>query len=376
MNEMVYSNKIDLKWCFYIFLTLFQPSYSYVISPASLHSRFINIHPRNSFCSIQNDVLSSRSCSSLSMISFSTPSSDTSFPRDVKEAVSKCRAAVQTALENRLSRMDIEMPVGAKFGVEKPSNKNSKQKKSEMMNDGSSQSKLTYESLQTSDRELARLFVEMFQPVGGNAISTVFMDGLSASKASKTWKNEVGAECQIHCITKSQLSSSGKKKKQTRGFAAKMAAELDESIGKPFTLPPNCEVAIFVSPGPKELITIETIANEVGMGTLIILLNARLASVSNYNTPEAKKLFTEEFEPVFHLGAAPQEYSPGCLVHRAYPNDWLLARKPKVGQPKVIAQQSNRFSNEECQDAYENMEVGEMEEAVENVIENVANWFK
>ncbi|EJK53736.1 hypothetical protein THAOC_26762 [Thalassiosira oceanica] len=31
-------------------------------------------------------------------------------PKDVKDAISKCRGAVQKALEDRLSRMDIEMP--------------------------------------------------------------------------------------------------------------------------------------------------------------------------------------------------------------------------------------------------------------------------
>ena len=32
-------------------------------------------------------------------------------PRDVKDAVSKCQKAVQQALQDRCSRMDIEMPV-------------------------------------------------------------------------------------------------------------------------------------------------------------------------------------------------------------------------------------------------------------------------
>ena len=45
--------------------------------------------------------------------------SETDLPRDVKDAVSRCRAATQEALKNRMSRMDIEFPVGTKFGVEK-----------------------------------------------------------------------------------------------------------------------------------------------------------------------------------------------------------------------------------------------------------------
>jgi hypothetical protein len=41
-----------------------------------------------------------------------------SFPRDISDSVSKCRTSVQAALQARLSRMEIEMPVGAKFGIE------------------------------------------------------------------------------------------------------------------------------------------------------------------------------------------------------------------------------------------------------------------
>jgi hypothetical protein len=39
------------------------------------------------------------------------------FPQDVKDAVSKCRAAVQEALGMHLSLIDVEFLVGTKFGV-------------------------------------------------------------------------------------------------------------------------------------------------------------------------------------------------------------------------------------------------------------------
>jgi hypothetical protein len=40
-------------------------------------------------------------------------------PKDVKDAVSKCRDGVQKGLEGRISRMDVEFPVGTKFGIER-----------------------------------------------------------------------------------------------------------------------------------------------------------------------------------------------------------------------------------------------------------------
>ena len=85
-------------------------------------------------------------------------------PRDVKEAVQICREATQSALQKRISRMDIEFPVGAKFNVEKGGPKRK------------SGDSPTRDDLDRSDRELARLFVDMFQPVGGDRITVAFKD--------------------------------------------------------------------------------------------------------------------------------------------------------------------------------------------------------
>jgi Domain of unknown function (DUF1995) len=333
------------------------------------------------------------------MISFGTSSSKKSFPKDVKEAVTRCRASVQEALGKRISRMDIEFPVGANFGVEKGEKKQSQKKSSAGV-----AALPTKDLLDTSDRELARIFVEMFQvrsvkistlcycpfanswrkikrslnpslpqPLGGDAISVVFTDGLLADKAKTAWKDDSSSACRILALGRRKSSQSTKKK--PKGFAAKMAAEVDEEEGGPFALPDKTELAIFVSPGPKELLAVEQICSEVGMGTLVILLNARLASISNFGSDTAKSLFLQEFEPVFSLCAAPQEEAPNCLLHRSYPNNWMMARKPKVGQPKLVMEQDNRPTADNCKQAYDSIEIGELEQGVENVLENVAGWF-
>ena len=287
-----------------------------------------------------------------------------SLPKDVKSAVSICRQSVQNALGKRISRMDIEMPVGAKFGVEKQAGKG---KKSAL----SQQDGVSRDTLETSDRELARLFVDMFQPVGGENISVVFREGRQANAAKRKWSGDTTAQCRILSVAKGDQTSGAKKKKKKMGFAAKLAAELDSEVGGPFSLPKGCEVAIFVSPGPKELIAVERISEEVGMGTLIILLNTRLSKMEKISPT-----FIENYEPVFHLAAAPQDVSPDCLVYRAYPDNWLLARKPKVGQPKVIAEQKSRFLSTECQTAFENMEMDGFEKATEGILDSVADWFR
>ena len=63
---------------------------------------------------------------------------------------------------------------------------------------------------------------------------------------------------------------------------------------------------------------IDKICQEVGMGTLVILLNARLSKVDNFGTEAAQKLFRNDFESVFCLSAASQDAAPDCLMYRAY----------------------------------------------------------
>jgi hypothetical protein len=312
---------------------------------------------------------------------------DPQLPKDVKDAISKCRGAVQKALEDRLSRMDVEMPVGADFGVEKKTSKNKKGGNLASLTAEESDSTITLEKLDTSNRELARLFVEMFQPLGPSHICTVFNDEILADQARERWSNDISAECNIVAIDRKGKRSRGgiaktgnkgmQKKKKAMGFAAKIAAELEEDVSGPFTLPTGTEVALFVAPGPKELIAVERICNEVGMGTCVILLNARLSLIEKYVSDDARKLFTEDFETVWSLSAAPQNEAPGCLMHRAYPGPWILARKPKVGAPKTIgSKDGKRFSRDECREAYGNIEISDLEKGTEKLAENMANWFK
>ncbi|KAL3770470.1 hypothetical protein ACHAW5_006649 [Stephanodiscus triporus] len=309
-------------------------------------------------------------------------------PTDIKDAISKCRSAVQRALEGRISRMDIEMPVGANFGVEDKAaprnNKRGTPSSSTTANLDGQREGLTMEILDKSNRELARLFVEMFQPLGGEHICAVFNDEYLADEARGRWSDDVGAECNILAIDRRGgrrgIGRGGKRqRKKARGFAAILAEELDEggNSSGPFNLPEGAEVAMFVSPGPKELIAIERVCKGAGMDTCIILLNARLSLVEKYATSEARKLFTEDFEPVWSLSAAPQEEAPGCLMHRAYPGPWVLARKPKVGPPKTIAlKEGTKFTVEECADAFGKIEISELEKGTEKIAENVVGWFK
>lgn len=288
-----------------------------------------------------------------------------------------------------MSRMEIEFPVGTKFGVEKNSASSKKRggkMASAMAEDDASNSCITKDMLDTSDRELARLFVEMFQPLGGEHISVIFSDGSLADIAASNWKGELSAECRVMSTNKGKkqkksvikgMGGAGGKKKKKQGFAAKMNEEFSGENSGPFKLPDNCEVALFVAPGVKDLIKIKQICDDVGMGTLVILLNARLDLIDNFGSEETQEFYSGgEFEKLFYLSIAPQDAAPGCLMHRAYPSEWIVARKPKVGPPKTIATFADCPTEDECRDAYDSLEISDVEKGVEGVLENVATWLK
>lgn len=162
---------------------------------------------------------------------FNNEPSDPQLPADVKEAVSKCRAAVQKGLASKLSRMDVEFPVGTKFGVENTSSNKKRGGKlaSAMADQESNTSGVTKAMLETSDRELARLFVEMFQPVGGDSISVVFSDDALQNMAGASWKGDPTASCRIMSVTRGKKRKSaikgmggmGGKKEEETGFCRK-----------------------------------------------------------------------------------------------------------------------------------------------------------
>jgi len=356
----------------------FDVSHSWTTSPPIVNRRQSRIwNPSAIFESNQNGrfTRSSVVCRISNIFSGSSNQKEkVSLPKDVKEAVAKCRQATQDALKAQKSRMDIEFPVGTKFNVE-PTPKRKKGEKNQPP---------TQTELQKSDRELARLFVDMFQPVGGDRIAVVFNDVDQSDMAKKKWKDDPTAKSVV--LSMDRRKSKLNKKKATgakkRGFAAKLAQEMEEdgsSAGGlssgPFRIPENTEVALFVAPGPKELIMVEKICEQVGMGTLVVLLNARTSLVETWGSPEQKDLFTKEFESVFHLGAAPQDVAPNCLLFQAYPGDWVVARKPTVGAPQTIQTFDHRPTPEECQNAFESMEVSQVEKNMEGALEGLATWF-
>ncbi|CAM9722742.1 unnamed protein product, partial [Pylaiella littoralis] len=116
---------------------------------------------------------SSTTCTTRMMATPSTP-----VPRNIKDTVSSLRVAVQEGLKAQKSRMDVDLPFAARLGVE-TSDSDDKGKK-----------KYTDADVERADRELARLFLEMFDVIGDQVV-VAFPTDEEAKKATKAWNKGV-----------------------------------------------------------------------------------------------------------------------------------------------------------------------------------------
>lgn len=286
-------------------------------------------------------------------------------PRDIRGCISQMTGSTQEALRSRCSRMDIELPPGAELGVEKgsavPKEGGFFGIGEKVKGDASQAAK----AVQRSDRELTRLFTEMFVSIK-EGVTVAFGTGEEAELARKVW----GPSTPRTLILDPSKGGGGKKKKGSKGnkrgasrgmgFGAKldiaMAPASASSGGS--TVPAGTEVLLVVAPrGGVQLSAVEKISREVGMGCCIILLNARLES-ANFASDAQREYFFDEFEPVYQVKPPPPEVvtrviaeseaeTPTPIISRAYPHDWRLSSKPILGPPTLVSTFPERPSSDE-----------------------------
>jgi len=239
-----------------------------------------------------------------------------------------------------MSRLMVGMPRGFDFGIE-----------GEALNRNKA---LTADEEMRSDRELARLFVEMFMGTGLRLV-VCFSTKKAANKAKRVWGSAACARV---------IALGGEKEKQPKeskvnarrrvssdggvGFGGSRVAASTKLVTK---LPDDAEVLFVVNPDQPQLAAVNTFCDTHGMDRLVVLLNMRANFAS----------LDEPFEPVFifdtdplsrarSIGARQEE---PLVLFRAFPEDWSLARKPKFGPPRVLLSASEQPKEAEMQEAIE-----------------------
>lgn len=232
-----------------------------------------------------------------------------------------------------------------------------------------------------ADRELARLVVELFKPiidatvvvfpqqwqVGLYTISgVVFVIVISttstftpptnrttpwqARKAADIWGTELVKTTSFEAWGAAPaVGSAGKRngKKKKAGFGG--AGGGGASVGAA-AIPPGTEVLIVVAPSPKELATVRRISDELGMDTLIIVLNTPLNLAASYMNKDDGAALVQAFEPVLYLNPINDpsvKTLDNMLLYRSYPGRWQIAQKGALGPPTVLAEKDGGFNQEE-----------------------------
>ncbi|KAG8458346.1 hypothetical protein KFE25_005193 [Diacronema lutheri] len=244
-------------------------------------------------------------------------------PADVKDLVDELRVATQAALSSRLSRIDVELPLG--MGL--------------LSGDKA-------QDVHASSRELARIFCEMFSQLEATTV-VAFKDDALASAARQAWGAGSAARAVALC------AGAGKKRgpASASGFGA--AASAPGKAAKAAGVPAGTEIVFAVGPfDTRALSEVERLCGRFGKGTLIVLLNAHLDSAP-FGSAAQRDFFDAEFERVFCFRPVRTATEPPeqLLVYRAHPQPWTLARMRASGRPTAIAEQDARFSREDIERA-------------------------
>jgi hypothetical protein len=240
-------------------------------------------------------------------------------------------------LRDRRSRMEVNLPRGVPLGVEAPN----------LDKDGDKYVK--------ADRELARLVVELFKPII-DATVVVFPQQWQARKAADIWGTALVKTSSFEAMGAAPaVGSAGKrggKKKKGGGFGSAAGGGGGgggAGVGAS-AIPPGTEVLIVVAPSPKELQVVRRISDELGMDTLIIVLNTPLALAANYMPKDDAAALLQAFEPVLFLNPLNDpsvKTLDNMLLFRSYPGPWQIAQKGALGPPTVLAEKDGRFEKEE-----------------------------
>jgi hypothetical protein len=235
-----------------------------------------------------------------------------SYPTAIKDVVTKLTANVQKSLQSKLSRISIELPSNVEFGVEGMQVQTAKK----------------VDTAAKSNRQAAYLITQMFKMLS-TTTTVVFSTENEAKLAKDQWKSTFDGNI-ISCDVKKQKLKTAGRKLSAMDRDLLTISDLLENY--------NTEVLILVAPKVKYFTQIMELHNQLGMGTLIILLNGRYGNENAYDQAiiEGKRL-EAIYENVFCYSVPKigDDINQDYLLYHEYQGSWYLAKKtvdPKDGK--------------------------------------------
>ena len=246
-------------------------------------------------------------------------------PRDGKSAVRQMKDAVQQALRSRISRIDLEMPVGMNLGVQKEDE---------------------------GDVEMAKAVLNMFEGTGLTVKCLV-----CENKSLKLLQNWTGTKATIEQFDKASKVSSSK---SNMGFGKKRMAKNDK-----------CDVYVVVAPKSSDMKRIADLSLTFGMNRLILLVNARLDGV-DWPEAEVKEAILDSFQRVFIYKIDPHPQWTGGVLFRKFPDDWLLLKRNTVGAVDRLLETEEQPSLDQISNAFRE----KAENPSSNIFDSLSGLFQ
>lgn len=259
-------------------------------------------------------------------------------PKDVEALVQGLKESTENTLSQGIGQIDVEIPPSFKFGVE------GDKKKGRML--GSALALDNIEEVSRSDRELARLFVEMMQ-VMGEGIVVAFRKKSLAKQAKREWNLSPG-EASVIAFPEAAKSA----------FAAEVGApaRFRKDLRKL-----GCQLLLVVAPQVDQLRIINELSKDVQDQMGIFLLNSRIHGRGRKTIKIPTRLKTDlqkVFAPTYHVRfLGDEQRKNGVLFHRMLsdgPGEWVLAQQREIlgGQP--VTSDVLRTKQEPTEEAIQN----------------------
>lgn len=306
--------------------------------------------------------------------------------RRIAAAVQDIRAAMQTALTARHSRLAVYLPEAARLGME---------------NVRKADETDVTASIIRGDRELARCLIGLFEGTGlkvcavfaenseMEAAKTKFGPLLECSYDCWTYSNTENEQSAFSALTNSSSpkKSSSNRKRRSRasaagaGFGAVSSPDSDANVSPGAVLADHkFDVYIVVAPKQKSMARVRRLCEKFGNDTLIILANARVEDmkgmpkdVSDYFSTNCAGNDRQQgpFEDVYYWKPDPCPNFAGGVLFRKFPDDWVLCRATPLGTVQRIFECPNRPTSEDITSALR----AEAEKPATGILNRVADFI-
>eukprot|EP00931_Biecheleriopsis_adriatica_P076021 TRINITY_DN49776_c0_g1_i1.p1 TRINITY_DN49776_c0_g1~~TRINITY_DN49776_c0_g1_i1.p1 ORF type:complete len:379 (+),score=98.99 TRINITY_DN49776_c0_g1_i1:36-1172(+) len=249
-------------------------------------------------------------------------------PKDVSALVEGLRMSTEASLNQRCSRLDVELPPAYRLGVE------GDKKKSDLVEEKAAKE---LKEIARGDRELARIFVEMLQPIGAGVV-VAFRTKALAAAARKAWKlaPEEGTVIAFPDMNKKSAFAT------EVGVPSQFKQKLREDLA--------CQCLIVVSPYLDQLRLVEDLGNTVQDQMGIVLLNARISGKDRKMSrvpPKLQAALQEVYDPSYHIRFL--ERKNGVLFRMRLPNGeapWIVAQQRDLFGGQTATQEVLRTDEE------------------------------